>query len=139
MNWCSVFLPKKADFPFPRWLSHRMRTEQSQGTHSRLYFGPASCHNSHQGGFTHSFIHLSLQQKWDSLPFASLHSGEEPTAPRDRRRRVSAVPDWWRLFAAEIYDSPSGRTDHTPSLASQHEPEAARRAAESVSQALPHR
>ena len=94
---------------------------------SRLYFGPSSCHNSHQGELTNSIAHIFTQQKWDNLPLASRHSGEQTTtAQRERRRSEQPPPTAAGDCAAEIHDSPSGRTDHTLSLASQHEPTEAR-------------
>ena len=86
------FCRKKAEFPFPRWLPNRTMSEQSQGTLSRLYFVPSSCHNSHQGELTNSLAHIFTQQKWDNLPFASLHSGEQTTTAQRERRRSEQPP-----------------------------------------------
>ena len=135
------FCRKKAEFPFPRWLPNRTMSEQSQGTLSRLYFVPSSCHNSHQGELTNSLAHIFTQQKWDNLPFASLHSGEQTTtAQRERRRSEQPPPtDGVDCLERKFTTAPAEeQTTPFPLLRnmSRQKPGSA---AESVSQALPHR
>ena len=91
MNWCSVFCQKGRIS-----LSPLATQPHDDVPKSRYAFQPllwdVSCHNSHQGELTNSLAHIFTQQKWDNLPFASLHSGEQTTTAQRERRRSEQPP-----------------------------------------------
>lgn len=90
-----LFSQKKAEFPFPRWLSHRMRTEQSQGTHSRLYFGPASCHNSRSGNLPIALHTYSPNKNGTAFPLL------RHTAEKSRQHQGTDTATW-RMFPTDV-------------------------------------
>ena len=89
----------------------------------------------------HLLTELSLQQKCDNLPLASLHSGEQTTTAQRERRRSEQPPPTDGVDCLERKFTTAPAEEQTTPFPLLHNMSRQKpgSAAESVSQALPHR